>query len=124
MGPVYKILRHGKADTKRIVKFLGVCKDPRLQRYILQRCSDSVYKSICNAFYNVAQNRDIRLSKRQLRKFSKHTRLIKKLISPEIKLKNKRAALQRGGSFFLATLLPLVIESAISYLGTKFIKNI
>ena len=123
MGPIYKILRNGKNDTKSIIKFLGVCKDPRLQRYILQRSPDSVYKAICNAFYNVAQNRDIGLSSRQRRKFSKHRKLIKRLISPEIKLKNKRSALQRGGSLFLGTLLPLVIGTAMSYLGSKFLNN-
>ena len=117
MGAINKILRNGKNHTKGIIKFLRVCKHPRPQRDILQRSINSVNQAICNAFSNVAQNRDIRLSSRQRRKFSKHRMFIKRVISPAIKLKNKRAAIQRGGNLFMGTLLEFVIGTAISYLG-------
>ena len=56
MGPLVKIARTNMSQTKRIVKFIDECYDPRLRRYLLQNSPDSVYKSICNVFYNVAHN--------------------------------------------------------------------
>ena len=46
----------GRTATKRTVKFLATCHDPRIQRAVLQGASDSVYKSICNAFFIIAEN--------------------------------------------------------------------
>ena len=123
MGPMFKIARPNKLQTKRIVKFIGQCYDPRLQRYLLRTSPDSVYKSICNAFYNVAQNPDIKLPKIHRQKFSKYHKFIAKLIKPSVSIKKKRSANQKGGGFFLAALLPAVISTALSFLGSSFIKK-
>lgn len=123
MSPLYRIARRKDQRNQqdgRTVKYLAVCKDPRIQRMILQSASDSVYKSICNAFYNVAENPGINLSERQRRNFQKHRRLIEKLIQTKQKIARKRQLVQHGGGIFLAAVLPAVISTALSFLGTSF----
>lgn len=124
MGPIYRPVRLADVakGTKRTVKYLAVCHNPRLQREILRAAPDGVYKSICNAFYNVAENPEIALSKKHKQVFTKHHRLVQQIISPQVKLKRKRKIIQRGGGIFLAAILPAVISTALSFLGSTFIK--
>jgi len=112
----------GSSSTKRVVKFLGICQDPRLQLRILQHAPDSVYKSICNAFYNVAQNPDLQVPPKCRRRYSKYNGIITNIISPKVSIKKKRKIIQKGGFPFLA-LLPAVLSTALSFLGSTFIKS-
>lgn len=124
MGPLYRIgTRQDVQPDRRTVKFLAVCKDPRVQRMVLQSASDSVYKSICNAFFNVAENPDVHLSIQQRRKFKRFRPLIQKIIEPKLKLKRKRKIIQRGGGIFLAAVLPAVISTALSCFGSAFLNK-
>lgn len=124
MGPLYRIgNRREIQPDRRTVKFLAVCKDPRVQRMVLQSASDSVYKSICNAFFNVAENPDVHLSNQQRKKFKRFRPLIEKIIQPKLKLSSKRRAIQRGGGIFLAAVLPAVISTALSFLGSAFLNK-
>ena len=124
---MYKIygknISKGNSNTKRVVKFLGICQDPRLQLRILQQAPDSVYKSICNAFYNIAQNPDFQLPIKHRHRFSKYNRIITNIISPQVSIKKKRKIIQRGGFPFLGVILPAVISTALSFIGSKFIKS-
>lgn len=124
MAPAYKVGRKKdtRAATKRTVKYLATCTDPRVQRAILQGASDSVYKSICNAFFNVAENPDINLTTVQRKRFQKYNPVIRKLIAPQVPLNKKRKIIQRGGGPFLIALLPSVISTALSLIGSAFIK--
>ena len=83
MGPSYKI-RRPFAQTKTILKYLSIQKDPRLQRNVLLRAPDSVYKSICNAFKNIAENSEVSLPKSHKHRLRKHAKLISKIISPKL----------------------------------------
>ena len=123
MTPMYKIARKGQNPTKRIVKLIGLSSDPRLQHFLLQRSPDSVFKSICNAFYNIAENPDIQIPKGRRIKLAKYNKVIQKLIAKDIPLVRKRRIIQRGGGIFLAAILPAVISTALSYLGSSFIKT-
>ena len=126
MGPVYKIAgRRGFSPnvTKRTIKFIGVCNDPRVQRELLRSAPDPVYKSICNAFFNVAENPDINLSPKQRKVLSRYQPVIRKILAPKVRRKVKRKIIQRGGGLFLAALLPAVISTALSFLGSAFIKK-
>lgn len=123
MGPLYRIGNRGDLlPHRRTVKFLAICKDPRVQRMVLQSASDSVYKSICNAFFNVAENPDVHLSNQQRRKFKRFRPLIEKIIQPKLKFNRKRKIIQRGG-IFLATVLPAVISTALSVFGSAFLNK-
>ena len=119
MGVSYKLKRPA-TQTKVILKYLALRKDSKLQRIILQKAPDGVYKSICNAFKNIAENPDIPLSKFQKNKYRKHKKLISCLISPQVKLPQKKRLIQKGGGLFLAALIPAAISTALSLFGTSF----
>ena len=119
MGVSYKVKRPA-TQTKVILKYLALRKDSKLQRIILQKAPDGVYKSICNAFKNIAENPDIPLSKFQKNKYRKHKKLISCLISPQVKLPQKKRLIQKGGGLFLAALIPAAISTALSLFGTSF----
>ena len=126
MGPTYKISRQKPSSlnsTKRTVKYLAVCQDPRVLRIVLRSADDSVYKSICNAFFNIAENPDITLSKDQRKLLKKHNPVIRTIITPQIPIKRKRQVIQRGGGAFLAAVIPAVLSAAISLLGSAFMKK-
>jgi hypothetical protein len=124
MGPVYKVSKPKLGrEIKRTVKFMGVCRDPRVQRNILQTAPDAVYKSFCNAFYNVAENPDINLKKLNRKALVRYQPIIRKIVAPNVKIRQKRKIIQRGGGFFLAAVLPAVISTALEFLGSAFIKK-
>jgi hypothetical protein len=125
MGPHYKVSSSASSvnSVKPTIKFLATCRDPRLQRMILQSSTDSVYKAICNAFFNVAENPDISLSSRHKRIFKKHRNFIQKIISPKIKLQQKKRLIQRGGHPILAAILPSILSTAIGVLGSAFLNR-
>jgi ABC-type methionine transport system ATPase subunit len=100
------------STTKRAVKLLAVCKDPKVRSVILSRSPDSVIKTICNAALNVEQG-DLALTKQQKTAFRKHRNQIHKLTSRHVPLSAKRKVL-RGGAF---PILPLLLSAAISTLG-------
>ena len=115
---------HNKDSTslnKRTIKFLSSCANPRVQRVVLNSASDSVYKSICNAFFNLAENPEIQVPIKHRRLLKKHNSKIRRLISSKIPIRKKRIIIQRGGGIFLATILPLVLSSALSFLGSRFL---
>ena len=125
MGPLYRPASHKDYDhnsTKRTVKYLAICHNPRIQREVLRSAPYGVYKSICNAAFNVAENPDIIIPNKQRRFFRSHHRIIKKLIDPKCPIQSKKNTIQRGGGLFLATVLPFLISTALSYLGSAFIK--
>ena len=90
---------------------------------ILRSASDSVYKSICNAFFNLAENPDINLATKQRRILHRHNGLILKIVSPLVKIQRKKRLIQRGNGIFLAALLPAVLSTALSFLGSAFINK-
>ena len=126
MGPAYKIARknhRSKSATKQTIKYLAVCQDPNIRRIILKSASDSVYKSICNAFFNVAENPEFVLGRGQRKLLKKHNPLIHQLVARDIPIKKKRHLIQKGGGIFLAAVLPAVLSTAISLLGSAFTKK-
>ena len=122
MGLSYKLNRPSH-QTKVILKYLSLRKDPKLQRIVLQTAPDGVYKSICNAFKNIAENPDIPLSKVQKNKYRKHKKLISRLISTKISLPQKKRIIQKGGGPFLAALIPAAISTALTLFGSSFLNK-
>lgn len=112
-----------KPATKRTIKFLASCTDPRVQRVVLSSANDSVFKSICNAFLNLAENPEVHISSKKRKLLAAHNPRIKRLLENKVSLEKKRAIIQRGGSLFLGTILPLAISTALSILGTRFLSR-
>ena len=78
---------------------------------------------MCNAFYTVAQNRVIRLIEKISRKIFKTYEAYHKI---NFSAENCEDQTIRSSAWFKTSSvdLPFVIESANSYVGTKFIKKI
>lgn len=121
MAPIFRMAK--KSNTKRTVKFIAGCHDPRVQRILLQSANDSVYKAICNAFFNVAQNPDVSLSEKHKKRLKQFNPIIQKIISPRVPIKQKRRVIQKGGGLFLAAILPSVIGAALQFLGSTFLNK-
>ena len=109
---------------KRTVKFLAVNPDPRVQRAVLNAAHDSVYKSICNAFFHIAQNPEIKIKSPRHRKlFHQNQARIRKIISPNIPIRQKRNLIQKGGGLFISSIIPLALTTAIQLLGSTFVSK-
>ena len=97
--------------TKRTVKYLSICRSPKLQHQVIKQAPDSVIKAICNAAAN-AERGDVHLTKANKNLFRKYRSKISVLTSKSKSLKDKRRTLQqKGGAFFLAPLLSAVLGS-------------
>ena len=110
-----------KPSTKQTIKFLATCSDPKVQRVVLNSANDSVFKSICNAFLNLAENPQIQVSPNHTKLIARHSPRIRRLLSTKVPIRKKKVLIQKGGSLFLGTVLPMVISSALSFLGTRFL---
>ena len=128
MAPAFRITRKKQGGlnsakaTKRTLKFLSLSNNPQVQRIVLNAAHDSVYKAICSAFFNIAENPEIGpLTVKNRRLLKKFHPLIRRIISPALSLRRKRSVIQRGGGIFLASVLPMILSSAISFLGSAFL---
>ncbi len=124
MAPYYKIAKNTtnqSKNVKRTIKFLAIPHNQKINKEILKTSSDSVIKAICNAAYNIHQNPELQLAPKERKLFHKHRHAIYKLTSPKISIPKKRRIIQRGGGPFLIALLPAILSTAISALGSAFI---
>ena len=125
MAPYYRIakeLQNIKA-TKRTIKFLALPHTQKINKEIIKSSSDPVIKAICNAAFISQQNPDIRLHPVQKRIFSKHRKNIYKLTKPRIPIARKRKIIQTGGGPFLIALIPALLSTAISAIGSAFLNS-
>ena len=95
--------------TKRTVKYLSICHNPKVQQQVIKQAPDSVIKAICNAAVN-AERGDVHLTEANKKLFRKNRSKIAVLTSRSKSLKDKRRTLeQKGGAFFLAPLISSVL---------------
>jgi hypothetical protein len=100
---------------KRSIKFLAVCRDPKVVSSVVRSAPDDVIKTICNAALNVQRGGRVALSSAEKSLFRNHGGQIAKLVSKKVSLKSKRKLLsQRGGAFFI----PALIGAALGGLGS------
>lgn len=106
---------------KRVVKYLAVCRDPQIQRLVLQRSPDEVIKSISNACLN-AQQGDVHLSAAMKRKLRPHRKLISMMSSRTVPIVKKRRMLttQRGG---FVPVLRTLLSSVLGELGSGIVSH-
>ena len=105
---------------KRTLKYLSICHNPRVQKLILAKAPDDVHKGICNAVLNIAQNKDIRIPNSLKKSLRNKRSLVSKLLSPTLRLKQKRTLIQRGGGAFLSFVLPHILTTAFQLIGNSF----
>ena len=117
------------SGTKRTIKYLATTRNARIQQQILRSSPPTVIKSICNAALN-AQRGDVKLTKAQKRLLGKHRALIVGLVDQTAPIESKRnklvraaspAAAQKGKG--LIALLPILLSTVLSTLGSTFLSN-
>ena len=101
--------------AKRTVKYLAVCKNPKVLREVLRTAPDEVVKIICNIALNALRG-DVQLSASQRKLFKKHKATFITLCKQDKSISQKRKILvQKGGGFFI----PALIGGLMSLLGGK-----
>lgn len=113
--------RKSDHKTKWIVKFLSICRDPRVQSQIIRGSPKSVIKSVANAASNLKQINIPKSSKI----FKKNNRnLIQVLADTRTSIPKKEQTLQKkisqsGGGLFL----PLLLSTILPVLGSAFLSQ-
>ena len=101
--------------AKRTVKYLAVCKNPKVLREVLRTAPDEVVKIICNIALNALKG-DVQLSASQRKLFKKHKATFIALCKRSKSIRQKRKLLiQKGGGFFI----PALIGGLLSLFGGK-----
>ncbi len=111
-------------ETKRTIKFIwNKFNSKKINQQILKSARPPVIKAICNAAYNLEQNPNIPLTRKAKVFFRAHKGRISQLTNPKLSVAKKRKILQTGGSPFLIALLPAILSTAISFLGSTFLNS-
>ena len=108
-------------NTKRTIKFLSVCRDPKVVNQILRKADKSLVKGICNAAYNVSRG-DIPLTRQRKRHFARYRQVFNKLTSSKIGLHQKRKSIQRGGGL-VSTIVPILLSTVLTALGSRLFRQ-
>lgn len=108
-----------KKTVSRFIKFISVVPNRQVLKTVLKSAPDQVIKSISNAAIN-AMRGDVNLTSTQKRLFAKQRTLFNKLVSPNIKIKQKKNILvnQRGGLF---PIIPILLGTVLGSLGSHFL---
>ncbi len=104
-----------KNATKRYIKLLAVCKEPKLYKVLLHKAPEPVIKTICNAALNASRG-DVQLTPTQKKLFSKHSKLFETLSSRQVTIKKKRNILNQRGNGL--PLIPIILSTVLSSLGS------
>lgn len=115
IGRVKALPSRIRNESKRTVKYLGVCRNPHAYCTVVKSAPDSVIKTICNAALNVQRGGRINLNKTQRSLFSHHRREIAKLVSRETPISAKRKIISQRGGF---AWIPALIGAAVGGLGS------
>ncbi len=110
------------SPLKNTVKFLSFCQDSMIHKDILSRAPVNVLKCICNAALN-CQAGPVPLSKGQKQILRKHRKLINPLVQKEVPLERKRQVLVKHGGGIAALILPVILSTVLSALGSKLFKK-
>ena len=106
---------------KRTIKYLAVCqkKHPKEIQAILKHSPDNVVKSICNAAVN-AYRGNLSLSPKARKEFHSKRKVFELLCNKKIPLNVKRRKLvnQKGGAF--PALIPILLSTVLSAVGSAF----
>ena len=110
-----------KKKTKRTFKYLAQCRNPKVVSQILRKADRDLVKNICNATYNLAKG-EVPLTNKQKRYFALHRGKVETLASPNVRLADKTRLIQKGSGAF-AAVIPLVLGTVLSTLGSAIFKK-
>jgi len=110
------------SQVKQTIKFLSFCRDPLVQKGIISKASPNILKAICNAAYN-AQSGEVNLTNDQKRILKKHRGLVHKLVDRKLSIDRKRRVLTQSGGSIIAAVLPIILSTVLSSLGSVLFKR-
>lgn len=99
-----------------VIKVLAKCKDPVVQRKILENADDDLIACLVECVVNVLQQK-VYISKDLTKKLSKHASEIRKIGKTRSRRTAKKILVQEGGGVFLPLLLGPVLTAATSVLS-------
>lgn len=108
--------------TKRYLKFLSVCNNPKAFASVLRTSPDSVIKRICDAALNAAQG-EIPIDDRKKKLFKRNRKTFSLLLNPRVAINRKRRYLsnQKGGAF---PLIPILLSTVLTTLGSLLVDRL
>ena len=109
-----------RVAVKKTLKFLSVCQNPRIVSHIISTSPDTLFKSICNAAITAAQG-EVVFKKKAKRVLSANRHFIQNLIKKGDSVKKKKRILCQSGGSIAAAVLPSLLSSVLSSIGTGFI---
>jgi len=105
---------------KRTVKYLSMSKDPQINRLIIRRCPDGVFKALSNAALNAARGQ-VKLQSRQKKLFAKHRNWFTRMCDVRVPIKTKRMITLQSGNGLFAAIIPILLSAIFSTIGTQFL---
>ena len=114
--------RRKSKQLKQTIKYLALCKNPEIISRIISDSPENVIKAICNAALNTAQG-NVALKPWEKKILSKNREVIERLIHKGEAASRKRQILLQTGGNALGLLIPTILGSVISSLGTGFINK-
>jgi hypothetical protein len=107
-------------QTRRTLKYLGVCQSPDLARRVFASSSDRVIKTLCNMALNLLQG-DVGISSQVKRRLAPNRNAIQALANPALSLGHKRKLLSSKGQTGrgLLGVIPLLISTVLSSVGSR-----
>ncbi|KAF4517303.1 hypothetical protein B566_EDAN008638 [Ephemera danica] len=102
------------SDQQLAVLKIVLNAEPKLRNAILKFADKNLVQTICECVLNVLLG-NVPLDEEEKKKFRKHKTILRKIVKKKGNWKSKRKILQKGGSFLIPLLVP-VLGSLLSNL--------
>lgn len=111
----------GENISKRYVKFLSICNNPKTLSTVLRSAPDPVIKRICDAALNAAEG-EIPIDDYKKKLFHRNRKVFSTLIDRQVPIKRKRRYLanQKGGAL---PLIPILLSTVLGTVGSLLFKR-
>lgn len=93
-------------DQQSILKILLRAK-PKLQKALLQNADKKLIQTLCECVLNILVG-NVPVKERHKQKLARHKTLLRNIVKKGVDWKQKKKVIQKGGTFFLSILAPIV----------------
>lgn len=80
---------------------------PKLRQELLKHADKELVRTICECVLNVLEG-NIAVPPPELKKLSKHKKLLRRIVQKACNWKQKRVIIQKGGNFLIPLLAPIL----------------
>lgn len=114
------LVRGKRPDVaKRTVKFLTICRNPKVAHEVLRHAPDPVVKALCNISLNAVKG-DVQFTPAQRKLFRKHKPAILALSDRSKSIATKRRVLQQRGA---GIWIPALAGAITALLGNSLVSS-